>query len=220
MSIAAPPLAALLAPAATADRMTARILDAAYGHLLDFGIGHLSVEEVARRAGIARITIYRRFATKDELLRAVLIREGQRIFAQVDAVIAAHPSAEENIVEGFAATLSAVRGHPLVHRTLVTEPEMIGSLLITHGGAVIALSREYLTEHASRAQRSGQLPGVDPRGVAELAVRLSLSFLLTPDSCIPLDGEDDARAFARQYLLPAYRTFSHPYTSPDSSLTR
>lgn len=200
----------MLAPAdETGDAMTDRILDDAYGSLLAFGIRNLSVEEVARRSGIARITIYRRFANKDELFRAVLFREGRRIFAEVDSVIAGL-SAEEQLVEGFATTLSTVRRHPLVQRTLATEPEMLASLLITQGGPVIGLARDYLAGHVRRGQRAGHLRKFDPQGVAELAVRLSLSFLLTPESCIPMEGDDEARAFARRYLLPTFRSLAQP----------
>jgi AcrR family transcriptional regulator len=203
-------LTAILGEEDATDAMTERILDAAYASLLDFGVRHLSVEDVARRLGIARITIYRRFASKDELLRAVLFREGRRVFTQVDAAIAGHDDPEAQLVEGFAATLAAVRDHELVQRTLAREPDMVASLLVTQGAPVIALAREYLAEHVRRGQRAGKLRGFDAQGVAELAVRLSVSFLLTPESCIPLDDDAATRAFARGYLVPALRSLSAP----------
>jgi hypothetical protein len=75
--------------------------------------------------------------------------------------------------------------------------------MMTHGGTVVAVAREYLADHVRRAQRTGHLGPFDPAGMAELAVRLSLSFLMMPQSHIPLQTADDARAFAREYLLPA-----------------
>src|SRR6516225_5645252 len=101
------PLSSTLAPlAGEDDATTGRILDAAFGLLLDFGVRNLSVEGVARRAGVARVTIYRRFAGRDELLRAVLLREGRRLFDAVDAAVAGSDTPEDQLVEGFAATLS------------------------------------------------------------------------------------------------------------------
>lgn len=208
MTAPAPPLlTSFLAPDLPADdAMTRRILDASLDQLLEFGVRHFAVEDVARRVGINRITIYRRFAGKDDLLTAVILREGRRLFAEVDATIAGLATAEEQIVEGFVAGLSGVRRHRLLRRVLAVEPDMVASLLISHGAAVVALAREYLAGHARRGQRAGQLAAFDPDGVAELAARLSLSFLLTPESCIPLESDEELRAFARQYLLAGLAT--------------
>jgi hypothetical protein len=38
--------------------------------------------------------------------------------------------------------------------------------------------------------------------VAEILVRVAQSFLLTPESVIPIDNDRKVRAFARTYLAP------------------
>jgi AcrR family transcriptional regulator len=201
-------MVALLHSAASAarlgdDAMSERILDATVAELVDFGLRRFSVEDVARRAGINRITIYRRFASKDLLLQAVLVREGQRLFAEVDGAIAGLRSPAEQIVEGFTAVLMGARRHPLVRRMLTVDPDTFGSLLMTHGGTLVAVAREYLAGHARRLTKGRKAAPFDPDIVAELAVRLSLSFLITPESRVALDTDDEARAFARSYLVPA-----------------
>ncbi len=177
--------------------MTERILDAALQHLLDFGVRNLSVDAVARLVGIARVTIYRRFASKDDLLRAVIVREGSGVLARTDEAVAGIADPDDQLVEGFAVILTEVRSHPLVERTLRTEPDVLAGVVVTHGDAMIALARDYLAARLPRRK--------DAQRVAELAVRLSLSFLMAPASCIPLADEADARAFGRQYLLPMLR---------------
>jgi AcrR family transcriptional regulator len=194
----------LVQPDLDADPMAQRILDASLAQLLDFGVRRFSVEDVARRVGINRITIYRRFSGKDGLLRAVILREGGRIFAAVDTAIASLGSPEAQLVEGFALGFMGVRRHPLIQRMLATERDMIAMLVMNHGGAIVAFAREYLAGHARAAQRIGALEDFDPTVVAELAIRLSLSLLLTPESAIPLEDEDDARRFAIGYLVPTF----------------
>jgi AcrR family transcriptional regulator len=220
---AAPALTTLLtvasAPDTTGDATTARILDAAYAEILTFGLRRASVEDIARRAGTARITIYRRFPGKDELVRAVLLREGQRVFAQVDAIIAGIDGTDEQIVEGFAAILAIARSHPLLQRLLVTEADLTVATLTTAGGPVIALGREYLAGHLQRAQEDGRLGPFDHRVAAEILVRLTLSFLLTPESCIPLDTDDQARAFARHLILPAVHPAAATPTTTSTATT-
>jgi AcrR family transcriptional regulator len=186
-----------------ADATTVRILDAALEELLAFGLRRASIEDIARRAGVARITIYRRFPGKEDLVRSVVLREGRRVFAEVDAVVAGLSELPDQVAEGFAAILSATRSHPLLQRLLVTEADQTIASLTTHGGPVVALGREYLVGHLEVAREQGRLAAVDVRAVAEILVRLTLSFLLTPDSAIALHTPDDARAFARRYLVPA-----------------
>jgi len=185
------------------DATTDRILDAAYEQLLAFGLRRSSIEDIAKRAGLARVTVYRRFGSKDELVREVLLREGRRVFAEVDAAVAGLTDAEDQLVAGFVAILRAARSHPLLQRLLTTEAEIAVPSLTTHGAPVVALGREYLAGHLLTAQEQGRLGPADVRAVAEVLVRLTLSFLLTPESVIPLATDDDARAFAHAYVLPA-----------------
>lgn len=170
---------------------TERILDAAYDELLHFGIKGVSVEDIAKRVGVARITIYRRFKNKDELLAAVALREGQRLFDQVDAAISRVTARDDQLVEGFAVAFHAVRNHPIIKRTLKSEPELVATFLDAQAGRLLALARDFV---ATRA-------GVDS-AVAELIVRVGLSFVLLPASVIKMRTADDARAFARVYLVP------------------
>jgi AcrR family transcriptional regulator len=185
----------------TADPTTDRILDAAYRELLDFGVRRVSVDNIAKQAGIARITIYRRFANRDDLLGAVAVREGRRLFDKVDTAIADESSIDDQLVEGFVTIFHAVRNHPLVKRTLASEPDVAISWLTAQAGPIIGLARDYLAVHLAQAQQRKQLPRFDPRPVAELIVRIAASFVLTPDSCIPMRTNDDVRAFARTHLL-------------------
>jgi AcrR family transcriptional regulator len=182
------------------DPTTDRILDAAYQQLLAFGVRRFSVEDVARRAGVNRITIYRRFAGRDDLVRAVLLREGRRLFAEVDAAVDGLPTAADQLAEAFATILVAVRDHPLVQRTLATEPEVLAALLTASGTDVLVLARAYIAGHLRRGQGRGQLRAFDADVVAELVVRLGASFVLLPDSCIPLETKAHARSFVRRHL--------------------
>jgi AcrR family transcriptional regulator len=180
---------------------TERILDAAYEELLHFGVKGVSVEDIAKRVGVARITIYRRWKTKDDLLGAVAMREGQRMFQHVDAAIEQHESLEDQLVEGFAIAFQTVRNHPLVKRVLSTEPELVASFINTQAERMVAMGREYLA-----ARITTHRPNSDARPVAELIVRLATTFVLMPESIVKMRTVDDVRAFARRFLVPMVTT--------------
>ena len=52
-----------------------RILDAARAVFEQYGARRANVDDIAAEAGVSRSTLYRRYATKDELLAAVVLRE-------------------------------------------------------------------------------------------------------------------------------------------------
>ncbi|QYC44524.1 Transcriptional regulator, TetR family [Nonomuraea coxensis DSM 45129] len=180
------------------DESLGRILDAAYAGMLEQGLRRLTMDDVARRAGLARITVYRRFARKSELIEAVLLRELRRFLRAFEQELAPLPTAAERVVEGFAVTLRLVRAHPLLTRLLATEPETILPQLTVEAGPYLAVARRYLAERL-------RTEGARADAVAETYVRIALSFVLTPAGVVPLRDDEDARAYARRHLVPLLR---------------
>jgi AcrR family transcriptional regulator len=84
---------------ADAARNRALILDAARAAFADGGLD-VGVEEIARRAGVGKGTLYRRFPTKEELVRAIF----DDILAEYEGLAAAAAS-EPDAGEAFARFL-------------------------------------------------------------------------------------------------------------------
>ncbi len=195
-------LLSLLTAGPESEPQTDRILDAALRSFETYGPRRTTMDDVARESGLGRATIYRRFPTKGDLVTGVLLREARRFFAELDEAVAALPTLEERLVEGFAVALRISREQRLVNRLLVVEPELILPHSTVKAGPLLAAARGYIAGRLRTAQRLGAAPaGVDPEVVAEILVRLTHSLVLTPEGHIPLDDEG-ARSFARRYLLP------------------
>jgi hypothetical protein len=109
---------------------------------------------------------------------------------------------EERVTEGFLVTLRHVQSHPLIGGLLRTEPELVLPALTVSGGPGLIAMREYLTRSFERFQRDAGLPGPDPGPAAELMVRMVVSFLLNPTSCVELSDDEAVRSFARRFLAP------------------
>ncbi|WP_396448571.1 TetR/AcrR family transcriptional regulator [Actinomadura sp.] len=195
-------LLSLLTAGPESEPQSGRILDAALRCFETYGPRRTTMDDVARESGLGRATIYRRFPTKGDLVTGVLLREARRFFAELDEAVAALPTLEERLVEGFAVALRISREQRLVNRLLVVEPELILPHSTVKAGPLLAAARGYIAGRLRTAQRLGAAPaGVDPEVVAEILVRLTHSLVLTPEGHIPLDDEG-ARSFARRYLLP------------------
>jgi AcrR family transcriptional regulator len=186
------------------DRVGESIVDAALTEFLAYGLRRTNVDVVARRAGVSRATLYRRFEGKDALVQAVLVRESRRFFSSIADAVAGIESPEERLVEGFVVGVRYAREDRLLNRLLASDPEALLPYLTTNGALVVAAARDFLVRQAP------EVPVADrtPAGVAELFVRLAISFTLMPDGAIPLSTDDDVRAFARAYLAPLMRSDS------------
>ncbi|TDV36097.1 TetR/AcrR family transcriptional regulator [Actinophytocola oryzae] len=184
------------------DAVGESIVDAALEEFLAYGLRRTNVDVVARRAGVSRATLYRRFRDKDALVQAVLVRECRRFFGSVADAVATRSTVEERLVEGFVVGMRYARADRLLNRLLASDPEALLPYLTTNGALVVAAAREFLVW-----QGGSTAPVRDrtPDGIAELFVRLAISFTLMPESAIPLGSDDEVRAFACAYLAPLMR---------------
>ena len=193
-----------------AEATSERILDAAASQAEELGVRRLTIGDVAQRVGVSRVTVYKYFPGKDQLVEAVLLREMRRFLRDVDAAVAPYETLEERLVEGFVFALGWLRRHRLLNRLLRTDPELIVPNLTVGAGPVLAAGREFIAGFARREAEEGRLPLAEDQieGVSELLARAVLSFLLTPDSVIGMRTQADIRRFAEQYLAPTLQALA------------
>lgn len=188
-------------PKRLADPSAEAILDAAVVEFERHGLRRVALEDVARRAGVSRTTIYRRFANKDELVAAVIERENVALFADIAAELkhAAPPS--NYYVEAFTLSILRFRKHRVLNRMLSDEPALVLELARTHYGAAIERMADALREIFP----DGFADRIGEQAVNELAdtiLRYAVMALLLPGPQ-PLETADDIRAFATAHFLPS-----------------
>lgn len=179
-----------------------RILDAALKQFELFGIRRSTVEDITRRSGLARVTLYRTFANKDAIVEAVLLRELEKFLADLAAEAGSYAEAEDKLVEGFVFTLNTLRGHALLQRLLATEPETVLPFLTVEGDGVVRTASSFLAHQLAVALPGDKRTQIELLEVAEVTVRVIVSFVLTPSQNVALGDDDAARSFARRYLVP------------------
>ena len=177
------------------------ILDAALVEFDRYGIRKVTLEDVARRAGVSRTTIYRRFANRDELIAAVMDRENARLFAGIAEELTEARPQSNYYVEAFTSAILRSRRHRVLNRMITDEPAL-----------TLELARRHYTAAVTRIEAALQAafpPGfadrIGQRAVSELADhtwRYAMMALLLP-SADPLETPDDIRAFATRHFLPS-----------------
>jgi len=179
-----------------------RILDAAFEQFCLVGIRRTSMEDVARRAKVGRVTIYRKFENHDKLVAALLARETTRAIAKVEAAANAVSNVEDRLVEGFVTGMRAIRHHPLIVALIATEPERALPMLTTRAAGGLSLARASMAQEIRRAHKILGIRNADAEQIAEILARLTHSLVLTPETRLPLDDDKRAREFARRYIVP------------------
>ena len=182
-----------------ADRTTHRILDAAVLEAAHVGLNRITVEDVVRRAGVSRMTAYRRYPRRDDLVAAVVLRETRRFLDAVSAGIAAVDDPQDGVVEAFIAAVRFSRGHPMLRRAAVTD-----SVLPAGDSArLLAMGADFIAARLSGSGGDMQNPAAQRiRWTADVFARLFLTFITCPPVDPDLDDDNALRRFAHEILIP------------------
>ncbi|MEE2030929.1 helix-turn-helix domain-containing protein [Rhodococcus sp. CC-R104] len=192
------------------DAVRTRLLDAAYEQFCRMGIQRSSMEEIARRADLSRITVYRKFDTKDALVEQVLLREFRRYFDRFLVDIRSAQTVADRVVLGFVSALRATRSNSLIGGLIDTERGLLAGSLVDDG-RMLATVRQFVAHQLRREQRAGNIAdGLNVDLTAEMMVRISASFLLVPTDIVDLDDDDELAAIARQFIVPMVESPREP----------
>jgi TetR/AcrR family transcriptional regulator, repressor for uid operon len=148
------------------------------------------------------LTVYRRFGGEGALVDALAIRECRRCLTRIAAALEPASRVDERLASLFTATLRVIREHPVLARLARVEPEALLAEVTRDDSGAVRLGREFLTGLIREGQRAGELVGGDPTVLAELGLRLGLSFVLMPDTAPPLSNEAKTRETMRAILAP------------------
>ncbi|MGY1603832.1 TetR family transcriptional regulator [Geodermatophilus sp. SYSU D00815] len=135
------------------------LLDGAARAFAAAGPRRTSMQAIAAAAGVAKATLYNHFRTKDEVARALLAAELDR----VTALAAGLP-----LADALAALSDEAAGHPVLRRLAENEPDVLA--------AVLGADPE---RWAGVTGRLAAALGVDDEA-AELAARWLLGVVLQP----------------------------------------
>jgi AcrR family transcriptional regulator len=170
------------------ERRRPELLDAALRLFLDRGYDGTSMQAVADQAGVTKPVVYAAFESKDDLFRALLAREEERILAEIQGAFenADLSDPETTLIEGFTGFLRAVGDSPEVYK-LIFLGEGGGNAAVARRiqrgrqaqvDALSLLAKRWLdADGGTRAanEKKARLLGNAIAGLAEAGARLLLS---------------------------------------------
>ncbi|MGK5545124.1 TetR/AcrR family transcriptional regulator [Streptomyces sp. URMC 127] len=170
------------------------ILSAALDLLIERGAGATGIEQVARRAGVTRATVYRRFPTLTDLLVRAVAWE----YRDLDPGSLDRPDVDA-MIEDWAGHLGTPRARRLMRRLYSTVddlPELLRAYHEAYGRHRTRAVRAVL----ERARAAGQLPpDSDPEILLQILGGAALQHLAAhPDTTPPGEVKAYFAAVLRQ----------------------
>ena len=179
-----------------------RILDAAGELLLVFGYRRVTIDDVARRAGVGKGTVYLHWASKLELFATVLVRDAAGIVVEQLTALRADP-AEVRLHRTMRGLFLLVMHRPLARAFYTGDTELLGALSTeTKIGLQFATDRAaMMPRYLAVLHHHGLLvddPGADPGLIYRLSAATTGFFLLERllPAVVDIDLEGKADALA------------------------
>ena len=161
------------------------VLDAAFELFLEHGYEGTSMDAIAKATGVTKPVVYACYPSKDELFKALLRREEERVLGEIAAALpdAAEGDLEAALVEGLTGFLRAVQASPLAYRVIFLGEGANAAVArrVQRGRerqveAVAMLARPLLGEGEDpEVDRAARLLGHLTVGMAESGARALLS---------------------------------------------
>lgn len=149
------------------------ILDAARACVESFGVRRTTLTDVARRAGVSRPTVYRRWPDVTALVADLLTRELRRILI-TEEMATGNEDSEESVRSGLVrhatGVARAMLAHPLVGRIIDTEPELLATYTFHRLGSSHKAALELVAPAIADGQDDGSIRDGDPAVLAHLVM--------------------------------------------------
>jgi alkylation response protein AidB-like acyl-CoA dehydrogenase len=94
------------------------LLDALRACVVRVGVRRTTFAEVARLAGVSRMTLYRNFGDVRSAVAELMTREFSSLLAAADAEVADRPTARERLVDGAALVAERLADHDLFRESV------------------------------------------------------------------------------------------------------
>jgi AcrR family transcriptional regulator len=174
------------------------LLDAAMECVLAVGVRRTTLSDVARTAGVSRMTLYRRFPDVRGMLSSLITREFGKILAAANEAARAEPTARGQLVVASVHTIRALAANPLMHAVIERDAELLLPYIMERIGTSQRMTEDYLRAQLAAGQADGSIREADPAIQARTIFLLLQPYVFTVrPSTSDLELEDLLTELAR-----------------------
>jgi AcrR family transcriptional regulator len=177
-------------------------LDAARDVILAVGWGRATLTSIAKRAGVSRMTLYRRWPDTRALLADLLTRELSGMLADTVAR-AGGVTGRDALVDAVCRMVKALRADPLLARIIELDPELLLPYLLERRGRSQDLVAGVTANRIAAAQADGEVRAGSPTAMARAILLAAHGFTLSAHTMGRVgDYDRELRLLLDGYLRP------------------
>jgi AcrR family transcriptional regulator len=178
------------------------------------GIKGTSTDDIAKEAGVTRVTLYRRLGTRDQILRAMYAHETQRLMMSLNDRFTPFDALDwdpvRHVEDLLVGTVFDIRGSELVGRLVDLDRVEAMTMFATQSDSVLGAITELVAEYVrntwdadvhTRPMEADEKESLS-REIAAVVGRFLHSLVVMPDGPPAMWSEESIRAFARRTLVP------------------
>jgi AcrR family transcriptional regulator len=155
------------------------LLDAALECVLAVGVRRTTLSDVARTAGVSRMTLYRRFPDVRGMLSALLTREFGKLIVEVTEAGVNEPTARGQLIAASVHTLRALSNNSLMRTLIERDAEMLLPYLTERIGTSQRMSEEFIRAKLAAGVEDGSIRAGDPAVQARMVYLLLQPYVIT-----------------------------------------
>jgi len=148
------------------------LLDAALECVLAVGVRRTTLSDVARTAGVSRMTLYRRFPDVRGMLSGLITREFGKLLGAATEAAKSEETARGQLVVASVQMLRSLATDPLMHAVIERDAEMLLPYIFERVGTSQRMTEEYLYAQLAAGHADGSIRP------AELKVQARTFFLM------------------------------------------
>jgi AcrR family transcriptional regulator len=164
------------------ESVDGRIIDAAADCVIAFGVDRVTLAEIARRAGVSRPTVYRRWPDTQAILAALLTARITNALNEV-AVTGAD---REAIVKRMVGMAERLRGDEVIMSVLSSAPALAMVYISQRMGTSQQILLEVLAGALDTAQADGSVRAGDPKQLAAMCLLIVQSAIQSAQMVAPV----------------------------------
>ena len=179
----------------------AELLTAARDCVLARGVRRSTLTEIARRARVSRMTLYRRFPDVDTMVTALMTAEFTEVL-RAARTAEGTGTARERLVRAALHCVRLLQSAPLLRRVLETDADLLLPYLVQELGSTQLAAERFLLDYLVQGHIDGSIRRADP-AVQSRALLMTVQSFVVSTAPAAIGVDRNALADELAHLLDA-----------------